>query len=559
MTSIDKKYIYFFILVVTALFFLRTAAFSSRFGGIEHDSGWYLGVARNLAQRGIYASYTNTIKKEGIGASPSLHGRFSVQDEDGYSYFPAGVTAGPGYVVFEAIMMRLFGHGWWQYRLWPLLSYVGLLLVVFLIVYRLGGALALVIIQIWFWLTPQLTMQFSYEAYGEHIALFYLLLSFYLVFLAQKERKNKFFYSLSGFFFSLSLLTKYLFFIAGAGFLALAIWQIVKNPRRLKIFRLWAAWVIFLLIPILAFELYRYLFLVSNFGIQSWEVINKDFLLHFKSSGSGLSLAGIDWEFVKLKATFWEEVGIAPIFGWCLALISPFFFPKTKKKDKTALFVLLVVAFLATVIWFIFVATFGWIRHVWHGLVVGMMLVSVVLGNLWKNRRLRMILFVLALMAFVNPSLLFKKEELEPRLILDQRVVDTWYASRNERGLQGLPANPIMSLRDQKELQEFFDNQVDGKDKVYYLGWFLVAEASPLVDKVFYTIDRYLNIGQQNPAGGESYLILGPYQKGKLSIIGTSYHDKKVSQLCKFVVFSNPSYTLCTLRTGLVYENSAYD
>ena len=220
--------------------------------------------------------------------------------------------------------------------------------------------------------------------------------------------------------------------------------------------------------------------------------------------------------------------------------------------------VLLLVAHLSTVIWFVFFSTFGWTRHVWPGLVVGMMLVSVVLGNFWNHKRLRLFLFILILMVFVNASLLFKKEELEPRLIFDQRVVDTWYAGRNERGLQGLPANPIMSLRDQKELQEFFDNQIEGKDKIYYLGWFLVAEASPLVDKVFYTIDRYLNLGQQNPDGGESYLVLGPYQKGKLSIIGNTYHDKKISQLCRAVVFSNPSYTLCTLRTGLVYENSAY-
>ena len=95
----------------TAFFFLfRVIFFASEFGAVEHDSGWYLGVARNLAQRGIYASYTNTIREEGIGAQPSIHGRFSVQDNNGYSYFPAGVTAGPGYVIPQAILLKILSN-----------------------------------------------------------------------------------------------------------------------------------------------------------------------------------------------------------------------------------------------------------------------------------------------------------------------------------------------------------------------------------------------------------------------------------------------------------------
>lgn len=130
---------------------------------------------------------------------------------------------------------------------------------------------------------------------------------------------------------------------------------------------------------------------------------------------------------------------------------------------------------------------------------------------------------------------------------------------RNERGIQGLPSNPFLSLEDQKDLREYFFNNVNENDKMYYLGWFLVAEASPLVDKVFYSLDRYLEIGQINPEGGNSYLIVGPYQKGKLSIVGSTYHDRKVDELCDVISYENPSYTLCRLRENLVYENKAYE
>jgi hypothetical protein len=116
-----------------------------------------------------------------------------------------------------------------------------------------------------------------------------------------------------------------------------------------------------------------------------------------------------------------------------------------------------------------------------------------------------------------------------------------------------------LSLEDQKGLREYFFNNINENDRVYYLGWLLVAEAPPIVDKAFFSIDRYFETGQVNPEGGKSYLIIGPYQKGKLSIVGSAYHDKKVEQLCKSKVYENPSYTLCLLRNNLVYQNKAYE
>ena len=556
----NKKLTYLYVALVTIVFLIRSVVFAWQYGGIEHDSGWYLGVARNLAQRGIYASYTNTIKEEGAGPFSNIHGRYSVQDKDGFSFFPAGVTVGPGYIIPEALMMKLFGYGWWQYRLWPLISYIGLIFIIFLIVYRLGGVLSLVIFQIWLWITPHLTIQFSYESYGEHVALFYLLLSFYLIFIAQKGKNQKLLYFLSGFFFSLSFLTKYLFFIAGFAFMVLAFWQFVKNPNRLKTIRLWIIWFGFLLLPIISFELYRYLFLVTRFGIESWYAINKDLIIHFQSNGSGINLANVNWNFINTKISFWNVAGITPIIAWCTTLVSPFIFLKNKSKNIKILYVLLFASFLTTVIWYILFSSFGWTRHVWLGLIVGMMLISIFLSKLWNYKKILSSAFFILLIFYLGYSSLLNKDKFEPRFILNQAVIDKWDSNRYARGLQGLPANPIISLIDQKELMYFFNQNVKSEDRIYYLGWFLVAEASPLVDKVFYSLDRYLEIGQaEGSDGGKSYLIIGPYQKGKYSLVAKDYYPKKVLQLCEDVVFENSSYTLCTLKNNLVYENRAYD
>ena len=172
-----NRWVYVYIAFVSLLVIARFFFFiSTQNGGVEHDSGWYLGVARNMAQKGIYASYTNTIAgTDAPGAAPSIHGRFSVQDAHGYTYFPAGVTVGPGFIVPQAIVYKLFGVGIWQNRVVAYSAFCLLIPLLFYIVYALGGVAPLLFFQVWIWAFPQLFLSMSYEAYGEHLALLYLL------------------------------------------------------------------------------------------------------------------------------------------------------------------------------------------------------------------------------------------------------------------------------------------------------------------------------------------------------------------------------------------------
>ncbi len=90
------------------------------------------------------------------------------------------MTAGPGYVVPEAIAIKIFGDGWWQYRLWPLLAFTLLLVSLFLTVWYLGGWLSLAVLACWLWLIPQAYLTFAFEAYSEPIAALYLMVAFWL-------------------------------------------------------------------------------------------------------------------------------------------------------------------------------------------------------------------------------------------------------------------------------------------------------------------------------------------------------------------------------------------
>lgn len=559
----NKKYIFLFIIITVTLFVARVVFFANGFGGVEHDSGWYLGVAKNLAQRGIYASYTNTIVEEGVGAHSSIHGRFSVQDAQGFSYFPAGVTVGPGYVVPEALIIKIFGNGWWQYRLWPLLSYTGLLFILFLITWRFGGIASLLILQVWLWIVPQLTTEYAFEAYSEHTALFYLLLSFLLYYFASKNKKKYKLILFSGLFFSLSVLTKQLFLLAGVSFIAPLLWELWKcRQEKQLLFLRWGLFICGILLPIGLFELYRYLFLVSHFGILGWEAINQDLLLTFQSSGSGINgfnIFQLDWLFIQKKVNIWLDMAIVqPGLAWLVLLLSPLVVFKFTPRQFKLLVVMFYLVLIISFGWFVLISPTGWARHIWQGIVLGMMIISLALGQSLNFicRNLKLVPFYLVFIFIVLSIIRYDSIEINP--FLDEKTLIHWRMNRHIRGLEGLPSHPNLSLVDQKDLVNFFTNHISPQDRIYYAGWFLNAEVSPLVDKVFYSLDRYFTLGQKNPEGGMSYLILGPYQQGPWSFEPPEYVPGKVSQLCFNIIYKNPSYLLCNLRQNLIPSNPAY-
>ena len=550
----QARWIRIYILVTVGLFLLRVVIFAAHYGGIEHDSGWYLGVAKNLAHRGIYASYTNTIVREKKGVHPSIHNRLSVQDEDGFSYFPAGVTVGPGYVFPQALLIKIFGNGWWQYRLWPLITYAGLLAVLFHIVWFLGGIWALVVMQVWLWAIPQLTTTFAYEAFSEHTALFYLLISF-LLFIKAWRRDGAYLYLfLTGFLLALAVLTKLLFGLTLLVFLCFALSDFLYSNLDIKrTCSRWTCVAVGFVLPIVLFELYRFESLYYRFGIEGWQAVNEDIRLTFLYHGSGIkAFRSLCWPFIEEKLRLWSDVGIRPFWLlWLIFLSSPAVIARSSRKGFRPLIMLIYGASMVNLLWFIGLSPLGWVRHAWHGLLLAMILISVVVGVLIHNRtsRLGKESYILLLLVFLIIGLSLQRDKIEINPFLDQETINKWKLTR--RGNRGLPHAPVFSLADQQDTMAFFLENIRQEDRVYYEGWFLVAEMSPLVDRVFYPLARYYNNGFHNPEGGSSFLIFGPYQKGSSRMVPDWYLGAAISQLCSNVVFTNPSYTICRLEQTL--------
>lgn len=514
-------------IVITSFFYLsRFVMFAhTQNVGIEHDSGWYLGVSRILAEKGMYASYTNTIAdSEQPGAHPSIHGRYSVQDKEGYSYFPAGVTVGPGFIIPQAIVYYFFGVGDWQNRAVALLSFALLVPLLYWTTFRLGGIFALLLFQLWTWSFPQLFLNWAFEAYSEHLALLYMLSGYALLVKTQSHMR----YLFSGILIGLSVLTKQIYLIGFFPVIIFLLWKYLhtKPERRLLlIYSLYFA--LGFVMPVLLFELYRFFVLFSRFGIQGYVAINKDLYLTMKCCGSGVVQflenpfpLGFMWH----KLFTWNNVGLHPVF---ILLITPILAMKLLHKNTSALYFLLICFFILYFGWFVVLSSTGFFRHAWPSIIVGFMVCSS-LVTIVKHGARTLLVALAFFLFFVSPHSIWK-------LNLSNDSVNAIYTYQNKSSTP-LFINFFL-LRDQKNLKSFLEHKYINK-RICYDETLLVAEMPVYLNRVFFPIQRCVM---------DDILIIGPYQK-QLLIRDETYLPKLLRDRCAKTIFENNSYTLCLIK-----------
>lgn len=547
------------IIFIVILFLFRTIFFVNTFGALEHDSGWNLGLAKNLATRGIYASYTNTIYNEPAGAQPNIHNRFSLQDDKGFVYFPAAAAIGPGYIIPEALIIKIFGSGWWQYRAWPLLGFTVLIILLLVIVRRFGGIFGLIMFSLWLWLIPQFTIQMAYEALSEHIALLFLLSGFIFLYITDTQEKLRF-SLLAGLLFSFSYLTKSIFLLPVFGAIVYLQYDYFKYEQNKRyLLKKWLIFLVGLIFPIIIFASYRHGLINSQFGALGLAAQKEESRLVFSQSGSGtdsFKVLSQTPDFITKKLAVWKDVGINfPPITWLAFIFCPLIFLKfLPTKEKVLLSALYVSSFISF-IWYILFSTDGWARHIWPGLMLGMMLICISAGLIYhrvriEKRWLFLSIFIPVCLFFLNYSV------VNASPVFNQKVISSWATVRKIRGLDGFPSNPVLSLADQRQVIEYFQKNITRNDRIYYLLGYLNAEISPLVDKVFYSIERYINNGQTNPEGGKSYIIFGPYQQGIWADVSENYMTMTTTAVCDKIVMQNPSYLLCSVKSDLLKEKN---
>jgi len=532
-----KKYVY---ISITSLLFIARFFFyiSTQDVGVSHDSGWYLGMARNVAERGIYASDVNTVADtDKPGSFPSIHARFSSQDKNGFIYFPAGITVGPSYVLPQAIFLKIFGYGWVQYRIWPFIAFCLLVPLLFYIVFTIGSWFGLIFFQAWFWFYPQLLLGQSYEALSEHIALLFLLLGYVYLQKMFSHQKKLFYLVLSGLFLGLSVQAKVVYSL-GVIFSPIAVFYFSNAIWKKDRWKYTALFVFFLILPTLLFELYRFAVLFSQFGFIGWWRNNIDIKRTWESGGSGTIIlkTGINPRFVYNKIGVWKHLGVDPFaFVWPLILISPFF-----NKKNSFLFWNLFFSSLVFFAWFSLLSPTGWFRHIFPAVIMGMLLISSSLNNLLalsvKTKKIALSLLFCLFLSQVLIAMSSNKLAI-PQPYISKNLIVHLCELPNPNKMQGFFSFPLFSKKSQDEVVYYINKNISHSQRICFYEWALVAELPGLIDRVFFPYPRCSN---------KDVLVIGPYQKGPHALQNTNLPviEKKV---CKKTLFSNDLYTLCSL------------
>ncbi len=531
-------------MVVGLLILIRMSVFwYTQDVGLEVDGGLFLGVARNVALRGAYASYMNYSNDTTFGATTNIMRRFTVQDENGLSYFAACVTVGPGYVFPQALILKLFGHSIFTYKILPFCVTLVLLFCLMLLTGKLGGRGAALLLGMWFWARPDMYINQMFEPYGESLALLYLLGGLWAITRAFRSGKDKF-YFLSGLLFGFAFLTKMVIMLMVGGFFIVFVIDVWTNGK--ERIRRWIVWGFSFLLPILAYEAYRYIYLVTNFGYSGYVAINNDMYLMLRFGGSGLSGSALAASILLKKIHIWEHLGMYAIPTWIVYALIPFTLLKNRLNRM-----LVISTWLATTVilgWYVFMSTSGWLRHVWYGVILAQVLIAAAtvssLCHIKQNKsKVHLVMAIvgiwLVLGSVLGPHVKY------PILLTKEMFNNEWGKWKNREtpnGLQGPVFSPIFSWKDQQEALQYISSSISSDDYVYYDNIMTVTEISTISDRVFYPVYRYLRVQ------GNGYLIFGPYQKGFASHLTKETYKAKIENYCDKVVFENPSYTICHLH-----------
>lgn len=562
---IPRVLIFSFYLIIL----LRYLIFVANYGGIEYDSGWFLSVARGLSERGTVATKVNPLLTENR-ISPSLWGRIGVQDKNGYVFLPAANSVGFGYFLPQSIILKVFGFGYWQARFWPIITSILLIFLLAYIAYKLGDFFAALIMAFVFWSFPQIFVNFFFEAFSEQTALLYMLFGIFVL-SSVKDKVNIAKIILGGLLLGLAATTKILMIIFFPIIYLIFIVTLNNCSRFIKIVLLLVL-IAFSLLPILGYESYKYWYISSQLGSDSYKAIQKDAQTHLSGSGSGMlmmrefmSKSGERTRLVNelrkdigVKLWLWNELfgvdNISKYYFWIvIALIMPIVSYRFWRKNQLFLYLILVP--FAQWVWFLILADTPWARYVFPSIIITYVTLSASIGifisKFIQNTKDRNSLVAAAIIfSFIALPFFYHHKYVYPSLSIDW--FNNLYTKTSISPLVGFPALSIFDLKQQKQAVEYITKNTSTNDKIIVDGEYIAPEIVALTNRSSLVVDRFIN-NYSKYKNNKNYLVLGPHLVGKYS------RDKSFSKLafvksnyCGNESMQNDGYFVCRISNAKI-------
>lgn len=495
-------------LILTLLVGLRIFFLGQNLG-VEFDNGWYLSMARTIAETGNYATTFNNSVSSDPNNHQSIYGRVNVQDAKGYTHYPGGVTVGPAGLVPMAFMIKIFGFHPLSYRAFHFCSFLILFYITLVFLFSVTGIVGMLGWFCWAWMVPQFYSVYALEFLSETVALFYIALGL----LAFPKRKL-----LAGLCVALATYTKLLSLLA----LPPLLLPDLFNKRWKNAFLLSLGFIA----GVSFFELYQLLYMVLRFDWKSYLITKQDWLLVLKTGG------GMPQGFSFGKWNIWMDLGFRESTPIWLFLIASLIWLLAKKNTRNHfIFQILFAYFTLYALWFLFSCSSGWGRHAYGMLATGSVLLA---WGLASMPRLARIGLCFVLVYFLNTATLFIPFDLNP-------MIERYTQVRFQRGIEGFPPNTFLRAP-QDQFVEWLEKNIPRSASIYYVDYYGVAEVSALTGRIFRPLIQTFS---RNKSIGGDYLISGPYQAINYpGHIAVSLHYR---ERCSEEVFRNDYYTLCRL------------
>jgi hypothetical protein len=397
-------------LILTVYQLIRVIAFVNIYGGLEHDSGWFLSISRSLAEQGTYTTMVSTIADPAALSGVNVDRKFDIQAADGRIWFFTDNGTGPASIVPNALVLKIFGVNFWTLRAGPLIFYTLLLLTTAYILYQLAGIGAVLLFHLLLFAYPRLSIFLGYEAMGEASAMFYIVAAYLCFALAMQKSARRWPYLfVAGLLAGLAVNTKLLallsisgiFFWFGWLWLAELIrsWRGDKSSQVFKTLEVpftrgWLGEGLALAggfaLPLIVWEVIQFTVLI---WLTNWEL----YLSHVRQrlrfvldQGSGLGLRLHSGpEFMWHKFFILEEV--AHPDRWVTALVFAvlllgglLWLWRSERRIQNFLAPIW-LGWLANTLWFVSLAKTGWPRHFWFGLMLAAILLAALpFGLMWS-------------------------------------------------------------------------------------------------------------------------------------------------------------------------------
>ncbi|MEM7345580.1 MAG: hypothetical protein AAF485_15165 [Chloroflexota bacterium] len=579
---------------------IRVIGFASVYGGFEHDGGWKLSVSRELAEHGTYTSMVSTLVDPNQPTGVDIDQKFNIQTPDGRIWFFTGNGTGPSSIIPQALPIMVFGTSYWALRAGPLIFYLLMLLLGTLIVYRLAGWGAILLLHAFLFFYPHLSIFLGYESMGEVPSMFYILWA-YLAFVwaTQKVERRLGAFFLAGLVIGLTINAKFITLFSVMGIFA---WAGVLWLMRLQALYLpnnrWHRWLpswslgpnqdsptveagtpqigiafrelLLLTIGIpLTLGLWELIQLITLTRLTSYEMYVKHLQQRIQfvlDDGSGVGLqihsgAEFFWD----KFFLLDEVAhpqrwvtaliFLAIFGGGLALLWAWRYQPAKQNLMGVLW----FGWLANTTWFVILAKTGWPRHFWFGLILATLLLSVIATRLLRvgldNGHLKLtfqqpdraipflaggVLLVLLGWSFVSQPHVWG-------FFLPDAIVPYWQEKQIQDKYDASLPWIIIPREDQAQIVEYIQ-QMPPEATVYYPSGHKTAEIPPQTGRIQYSLKR-LDYFEPHP---NDIVLIGPSlispwkdpirQRDLLSL---------VMRECPRPALQNNFYMICPIETNL--------